>query len=148
MGYAIPASLGAAVANPGNYILTFTTDGSLVMAAGALETAARNHIPVIFVHFSNGSLGWIKALQHFYHSGRYFNTQLSRFDAVAVASGFGLEATRAHTLDDVSAAVTRGLESRRPTFIDVPTPDEHDALPPVASWERVGRGEESSRPVY
>ncbi|GAA3528907.1 hypothetical protein GCM10022222_09960 [Amycolatopsis ultiminotia] len=128
--------------------MTFTTDGSLVMAAGALETAARNDGPIIFIHFSNGSLGWIKALQHFYHDAQYFGTQLSKFDAVSVAQGFGVRATRAHTLDDVAAAVRRGLTTRKPTFIDVPIPDEHDALPPVASWQRAASGEETSRPVY
>jgi len=100
------------------------------------------------VHFNNGSLGWIKALQHYYHDSRYFNTQLSNFDAVGVAAGFGLEATRVTSLADVSAAVYRALESRRPTFIDVPTPDEHDALPPVASWQRASKGEDIARPAY
>jgi acetolactate synthase I/II/III large subunit len=148
MGYALPASMGARYADPDSQILTFTTDGSLVMAAGALETAARNNGPVLFIHFSNGSLGWIKALQHFYHEERYFGTQLSNFDAVAVAKGFGLDAIRVHSLDDLEQAVQQGLASRRPTFIDVPTPDEHDALPPVASWQRVATGQETARPVY
>lgn len=148
MGYAIPASMGAAFADPGRQIVTFTTDGSLVMATGALETAARNGLPIIFVHFANGSLGWIKALQHFYHDNRYFGTQLSNFDAVGVATGFGLDAVRVTTLDEVTDAVKRGLESRRPTFIDVPTPDEHDAVPPVASWDRAMSGDDLSRPVY
>jgi acetolactate synthase-1/2/3 large subunit len=148
MGYAIPASIGAAFARPGEHIVTFTTDGSLIMAAGALETAARNQVPVTYVHFSNGSLGWIKALQHFYHDRRYFGTQISNFDAVSVAAGFGLDAVRAESLDEVSSAMRRGIESRLPTFIDVPTPDEHDALPPVASWERVASGRDTARPVY
>ena len=148
MGYALPASIGAAFARRGEHLVTFTTDGSLIMAAGALETAARNQVPVTYVHFSNGSLGWIKALQHFYHESRYFGTQISQFDAVAVAAGFGLDAIRAETLDEVTAAVRRSIETRRPTFIDVPTPDEHDALPPVASWERAASGRETARPVY
>ncbi len=148
MGYAIPASMGAAFADPGRPVVTFTTDGSLVMAAGALETAGRNKSPITFLHFSNGSLGWIKALQHFYHDSRYFGTQLSAFDAVAVATGFGLHATRVTTLDEVSEAVRQALTSRLPTFIDVPIPDEHDALPPVSSWHQAASGADVTRPVY
>jgi acetolactate synthase-1/2/3 large subunit len=147
MGYAHPAAIGAAMA-AGGPVVAFVTDGSLLMAAGALETAARLGLPVTYVQLSNGSLGWIKALQHLYLGGRAFATDISRVDAAAVGRGFGLEATAAGGLDEAVEAVGRGLASGRPSLVDVRVPDEHELLPPVAPWERAAEGGGSERPVY
>lgn len=148
MGYGHPAAIGAAVAAAGEPVLAFVTDGSLLMAAGALETAARLRLPITYVQLSNGSLGWIKALQHLYLGGRVLGTELTRVDAVAVARGFGLPARRAERPEDVAAAVAEGLERRLPSVIDVPVPDEHELIPPVAPWEDRAAGGGPARPVY
>jgi len=148
MGYAHPGGVGAAYAENGGRVVVFTTDGSMVMAAGALESAARSGLPIIYLQFSNGSLGWIKALQAFYHDERFFSTQLSAYDAVSVARGFGVTARRAHSLQELAEALTEALAAGGPCLIDIPTPDEHACLPPVSSWERVVSGVEKTRPVY
>jgi acetolactate synthase-1/2/3 large subunit len=147
MGYAHPAAIGAALA-AGGPVIAFVTDGSLLMAAGALETAARLALPITYVQLSNGSLGWIKALQHLYLAGRAFGTDISRVDATAVGRGFGLEARAAASLDDLAQAVRDGLASGRPSLVDVRVPDEHELIPPVAPWERLAEGGDAARPVY
>lgn len=148
MGYAYPAAVGAAFAVPGEPVLAITTDGSLLMAAGAMETAARLALPITYVQMTNGSLGWIKALQHLYFEGRSYSTGISRFDTVVVARGLGLEARRATTLEELCEAARASLGAGRPSLIDVPVPDEHVLLPPVAPWERAASTSGSDRPVY
>ena len=148
MGFAYPAALGVAAARPGNPVLAVTTDGSLLMAAGALETAARTGSPIVYVQLSNGSLGWIKALQHFHYQGRFASTQISRFDAAAVARGFGVHASFAGSLEDLAHAVRDGLAGGGPALVDVSVPDEHDMLPPVAPWERAAARPGTGRAVY
>lgn len=148
MGYAHPAAIGAAMAVPGEPVIAVTTDGSLLMAAGALETAARLRVPVTYVQLTNRSLGWIKALQHFYYGGRYQSTDLSAFDTVGVARGFGVEATRVGSLEEFEAAVRVAVGSGRPWVIDVPVPEEYRLIPPVAPWEEHARGAGTGRPVY
>jgi len=148
MGYAMPGAVGAALANGDAPVVVFTTDGSMIMAAGALESAARLGRKIVYVQFTNGSLGWIKALQHFYHDGRYFGTQLSGYDPSGVARGFGIPAVRVSSLAEFETALKEAFGQRGPSFIDVPSPDEHDVIPPVASWERVNDGSDLARPVY
>lgn len=148
MGYAIPGGIGAAVAQPEVPTVVITTDGSLLMAAGGLESSARMQLPIIYIQLTNGSLGWIKALQEFYQDGRYYSTQLSKYDGSLVAEGFGHPAKRVQTLEELKAEVTAALSEGRSTYIDVPIPDEHELLPPVSSWQRVATGEDKVRPVY
>ncbi|MFN8481870.1 MAG: thiamine pyrophosphate-binding protein [Anaerolineae bacterium] len=135
MGYVIPGAIGAAFAHPERTIVGLTGDGSFGMACGELETAARFHLPIVYVQFSNGSLGWIKMLQHLYSGGRYFGVDFGAIDSVKVAEGMGLAAHRATSLDDFAAAFETALARRGPTYIDVPVPDEIHLTPPVAPWQ-------------
>jgi acetolactate synthase-1/2/3 large subunit len=147
MGYAIPAAIGAALARPGELVVGLTGDGSFAMSCGELETAVRLGESVVYVQFTNGSLGWIKMLQHLYLDRRYFGVDLGPTDAVAVARGFGLPAARATTLDEFVDAFTTFRATGGPAFIDVPVPDEIQAVPPVAPWQAALAGG-VSRPVY
>lgn len=147
MGYALPGAIGAAMARPGKPILVFTTDGSLLMAVGALEQVRRLKLPIIYVHFNNASLGWIKSLQHFYMGRRFFGVDFERFDGAAIASGFGIKALRPKSVSEIVAAVKGGIESMTPLFLDVVVPAEYELLPPVAPWIAAERGD-VKRPIY
>jgi acetolactate synthase-1/2/3 large subunit len=147
MGYTIPAAIGAALSSPNRRIVGLTADGSFAMAIGELETAARLQLPIIYVQFSNGSMGWIKMLQHLYMGKRYFDVDLGPIDAVAVARGMGLDATRVTSSEEFSEVLRRNLLSRGPAFIDVPVPDQINLVPPVAPWREALAGK-AERPVY
>lgn len=147
MGYAVPAAIGAAIAHPERRIVAFTADGSFAMSCGELETAARLGLPITYVQFDNGSMGWIKMLQHLYTGQRYFGVDPGPIDAVAVARGMGLKAERATSLQGFSEVFERSLASSDPVFIDVPVPDQITMPPPVAPWHAALAGE-SERPVY
>jgi acetolactate synthase I/II/III large subunit len=147
MGYAIPGAIGAAMAFPGRQVVALTADGSFAMSCGELETAVRLQLPIVHVQFTNGSMGWIKMLQHLYMGKRYFGVDSGSIDAVAVARGMGLDAARVTSLEEFSEVLKRGLNSRRPFFIDVPVPDQISLVPPVAPWHAALAGEDE-RPVY
>jgi acetolactate synthase-1/2/3 large subunit len=147
MGYAIPGAIGAAMAFPGREVVALTADGSFAMSCGELETAVRLQLPIVHVQFTNGSMGWIKMLQHLYMGKRYFGVDSGSIDAVAVARGMGLDAARVTSLEEFAEVLKRGLVSRRPFYIDVPVPDQISLVPPVAPWHAALAGEDE-RPVY
>lgn len=147
MGYAIPASVGMAVARPERPVVALTADGSFAMSCGELETVARLSLPVIFIQMTNGSLGWIKMLQHLYTGSRYFGVDLGAIDSPAVAKACGIAALRADKLPDLQQAITEFSKNRRPMYIDVPVPDLATVTPPVAPW--LGAADSRGpRPVY
>jgi acetolactate synthase I/II/III large subunit len=147
MGYAIPGAIGAALACPGRTIVGLTTDGSLAMSCGELETACRLALPIVYVQFTNGSFGWIKMLQHLYLDRRYFGVDLGPIDAVAVARGCGLYAARAATLDELRQIFRAYQRAARPGLIDVVVADPTQVVPPVAPWQAALQGQ-GGRPVY
>ena len=148
MGYALPAAIGVAVANPGERVLCLTTEGSLAMAAGDWETAVRLRLPITYVLLDNSSMGWIKMLQHLYEGGRYFSVDPGPIDAVALAGAMGMPAHHASTLADVKQFVVQASKNDGPTLIEVYIPDPIASPPPVAPWQATLSGELDGRPVY
>ena len=109
MGYAIPASIGAALARPDATIVAIIADGGFAMSCGELETVVRLGLPNVYVQLTNYSLGWIKMLQHLYTERRYFSVDPGPIDAVLVAKACGMKATRAQSLPALRAAVTSAV---------------------------------------
>jgi acetolactate synthase-1/2/3 large subunit len=147
MGYALPGAVGAAVADE-SPVIGVITDGSVLMACGALETAHRMNLPITYVLLNNGGFGWMKALQRLYFGGRYFATDLSLIDGAAIAAAFGLSSTRVSSYKEFAESLEAGLASGGPNLIEVRVPSEHEVLPPVAPWEAAISDERAKRPVY
>jgi len=147
MGYVIPAAIGVAIAAPDRPVVGLTGDGSFAMACGELETIARLALPLLFVQFTNASLGWIKMLQHLYLGERYFSVDPGPINDVAVSQGMGIDAALITTADALETAVGGWVANRRPLFLDVRIPDEIALVPPVAPWQAALAGK-LERPVY
>ncbi|HTF49941.1 MAG TPA: thiamine pyrophosphate-binding protein [Pseudonocardia sp.] len=147
MGYAIPAAIGAAFARPGEPILALTADGSFNMACGELETVSRFNLPIVFIQFTNHSMGWIKMLQHLYAERRYFGVDPGTVDAAKVAQASGIRGVRARELAEVKAAIAEAVRAMAPVYIDVEVPHMIDHTPPVPAWTKALAGD-TERPVY
>jgi acetolactate synthase-1/2/3 large subunit len=117
------------------------------MGCGELETAVRFQLPIIYVQFTNGSMGWIKMLQHLYTDRRYFGVDPGPIDAVGLANAMGMPAMRVSSLDDFKLAFTQYRALNGPAFIEVPVPDQINLVPPVAPWQAALAGN-AERPVY
>jgi acetolactate synthase-1/2/3 large subunit len=59
MGFALPAAIAAALADPERPALAFTGDGGLLMCLGELATAASSGARVVVIVFNDGSLSLI-----------------------------------------------------------------------------------------
>jgi acetolactate synthase I/II/III large subunit len=134
LGYAIPAVVGAALAQPGRPIVGVCGDGSFGMSAGELETLNRLGLPVVIVVFNNSTFGWIKALQAIHSDARYLGVDFSPQDHAAVARAFGLEGVRVEHAWELENALEQALLSEGPVLLDVVTESEERDLPPVKSW--------------
>ncbi|MEM8924610.1 MAG: 5-guanidino-2-oxopentanoate decarboxylase [Actinomycetota bacterium] len=59
LGYAIPAAIGAAVAEPGRRVLCLTGDGGAQFTLPELMTATDERLPITFLVWNNGGYGEI-----------------------------------------------------------------------------------------
>jgi len=96
MGFALPAAIGAALADRSRPIVAFTGDGGLLMCLGELQTAVREDVPVRIIVLDDRALSLIriKQAQRGYATD---GTGLGAMDWRAVGTGFGLVAHQVAT---------------------------------------------------
>jgi TPP-dependent 2-oxoacid decarboxylase len=85
MGFAVPASIGAQMANPKFRPLVLVGDGAFQMTGMELSTAARYHLNPIVVVFNNGGYGTERPMQ----DGPYNDVATWRFHRLPEVLGVG-----------------------------------------------------------
>lgn len=125
IGIGLPLAVGAAIACPGRPVLCLEGDGSAMYTLQALWTAARESLPITAVIFANRSYNILK----YELAGVAANPGLRALDVlglgrpdldfVSLARGLGMAALRATTLEEFTAALLSGFESRAPNLIEV-----------------------------
>ncbi|WP_460815160.1 acetolactate synthase large subunit [Microbacterium petrolearium] len=126
MGYAVPAAMGAKVAQPDRVVWAIDGDGCFQMTNQELATCAINKIPIKVAIINNSSLGMVRQWQTLFYDGRYSNTDLNTGagsirvpDFVKLAEAYGCHAIRVETEDQVDAAIQEALSiNDRPVVID------------------------------
>ena len=77
MGYAVPAAMGAKVAEPDRVVWAIDGDGCFQMTNQELATCTINDIPIKVAIINNSSLGMVRQWQTLFYDGRYSNTDLN-----------------------------------------------------------------------
>ncbi|RZS65954.1 acetolactate synthase large subunit [Agromyces ramosus] len=126
MGYAVPAAMGAKVAEPDRVVWAIDGDGCFQMTNQELATCTLNDIPIKVAVINNSSLGMVRQWQTLFYDGRYSNTDLNTGhdtvripDFVALAEAYGALGIRVTKEEEVDAAIKLALETNdRPVVID------------------------------
>ncbi|MRX45276.1 acetolactate synthase large subunit [Agromyces kandeliae] len=126
MGYAVPAAMGAKVAEPNRTVWAIDGDGCFQMTNQELATCTLNDIPIKVAVINNSSLGMVRQWQTLFYDGRYSNTDLNTGhdtarvpDFVKMAEAYGALGIRVTTEEEVDDAIKLALETNdRPVVID------------------------------
>ncbi|NEB81553.1 thiamine pyrophosphate-binding protein, partial [Streptomyces sp. SID14478] len=107
LGYAYPAALGAAVADPTTPVLAVSGDGGALYSIAELATARQESLNVTWLIVDDGGYGILREYMTDTF-GDTEGTELTRPDFVALAESFGVPATRTTPgalRDDLAAAL-------------------------------------------
>ena len=126
MGYAVPAAMGAKVAQPERLVWAIDGDGCFQMTNQELATCTINNIPIKVAIINNSSLGMVRQWQTLFYNSRYSNTDLNTGtdtimvpDFVKLAEAYGCLGIRVEKEEDVDAAIKLAMETNdRPVVID------------------------------
>jgi acetolactate synthase-1/2/3 large subunit len=128
MGWGLPAAFGIQLARPGERVVCVSGDGSFWMVAQDLETAVREHIPVVTLVTNNFAYGNIRDRQRADHGGRHIGVRHGNPDFAAFAEMLGAHGERVERAEDLGPAIERSLASGLPAVIDV-VQDAEEGLP-------------------
>ncbi|HEV7146638.1 MAG TPA: acetolactate synthase large subunit [Pedococcus sp.] len=116
MGYAVPAAMGAKVAQPERTVWAIDGDGCFQMTNQELATCVINNIPIKVAIINNSSLGMVRQWQSLFYNERYSNTDLhtsvgSRIpDFVKLAEAYGCVGLRCERPEDVDTTIAKAME--------------------------------------
>ena len=119
LGYALAASIGAAVARRDCPVVTMIGDGGLLFNIQELATAVQHRLPLTVVVFNDDAYGVLKPQQRERY-GRTFATDLVNPDLVKLAESFGADGVRVSSSEQLRSELATAVASDRVTVIEVP----------------------------
>ena len=131
MGFGMGAAIGAKVGNPEKDVLLVTGDGSFRMNCNELFTVHRYNIPIIILMMNNSTLGMVRQWQRMFCGARYSETDVEDFDYVKLVEGYGIEAYKASSMDELKDILGKVRLGIKPLFIECKINKEESVYPIV-----------------
>ncbi|MDP8002832.1 MAG: thiamine pyrophosphate-binding protein [Caldisphaera sp.] len=91
MGFALPASIGAKIANPDREVIAIAGDGEALMSIQALQTIKDENLNVKIIIVNDSSYRVLYLKQLINKSGRVYGTVLNNPDFAKLAESFGIK---------------------------------------------------------
>ncbi|HZC99591.1 MAG TPA: thiamine pyrophosphate-binding protein [Actinomycetes bacterium] len=136
LGWAFPASLGAALAAPGRRAVSVTGDGGIAYHLMEIETARRHEIPAVSVVMNNQCLAFEYHEQKVNWGNRVI-PQVNDYldvDYAAVARAMGARGVRVSELAELDDALAEAHAASELTLLDVLV--DREVAGPVTVYER------------
>ncbi len=123
LGFGFATALGAKVANPDKQVISINGDGGFLFCASELAAAVQSRIATVTLIFNNSAYGNVKREQVEKYGNRVIASDLTNPDFVKLAEAYGAQGLRAHTADEMAAAIRKGFDYNGPTVIEIPVGD-------------------------
>ncbi|MEU2536524.1 thiamine pyrophosphate-binding protein [Streptomyces iakyrus] len=118
LGYAFPAALGAAAADPTRPVLAVSGDGGALYSIAELATARQYGLDVTWLIVDDGGYGILREYMTDAF-GEATATELTRPDYVALAESFGVPGVRT-TPENLEQDLAKALETPGPSVVLLP----------------------------
>ena len=118
MGFGLPASIGAYIANPNSLVLNITGDGSFQMNLQELATCREHNIPIKIIIMNNSYLGMVRQLQERLYNNLY-QVKMTNPDFTKIAEAYDLFAIRVSKTDELVPALEKMVSHKGTVIIDI-----------------------------
>ena len=132
MGYALPAALGAQMADPEALVWCVAGDGGFQMTLQELATIQQEKLPVKVAIINNGFLGMVRQWQQIFYDKRYVGTPVLSPDYVKLAEAYGIPAAVVRHPSEVVPVFEQAHAAEGPYLVDFQVKEEINVYPMVA----------------
>lgn len=137
MGFALPAAIGAKMANPEKQVVAIIGDGGFQMTLQELGTMMQNNIGVKIIILNNGYLGMVRQWQQMFFEKRYSFTDIQSPDFVALAASYNIKGQKIERQEDLNQALDQLLNSENAYLLEVKVAREDNVFPMVPTGASV-----------
>ncbi|UWZ85173.1 benzoylformate decarboxylase [Occallatibacter riparius] len=137
LGHNAPSSVGVALAQrklgTNRPVVVLIGDGSLQYSVQSLSAAAQHKLKMVYIVPCNGEYAILKEFAVLEKTPNVPSLDLPFLDIVSLAKGYGCNATKAETKEEIQHAFKEALAAEGPTVIAIPIKRELKSLIPSAS---------------
>ena len=137
MGFALPAAIGAKLAQPNREVVAIIGDGGFQMTIQELGTIFQYKIPVKILVLNNEFLGMVRQWQQLFFDKRYASTEMVNPDFQTIVKGYHIPAELVEKRADLSASLDRFVQAEGSYFLEVRVGKEDNVFPMVPSGSSV-----------
>jgi acetolactate synthase I/II/III large subunit len=133
MGFGLPASIGAQLADRDATVLAICGDGGFQMSTQELMVISELNLPVKIVLLNNQSLGMVKQWQELFYEGRFAHSQIpGQPQFVKLAEAYGIKGYSISTEDEAEKIISEVINTREPVLLDFRIPKAEKVYPMIA----------------
>jgi acetolactate synthase-1/2/3 large subunit len=139
MGWAVPAAIGAKLAQPDKQVACIVGDGDFLMTVQELGVAVQHQIPVCFVVPNNQGYMSIRGGQRKITDRHVLSEWTANggdpysVEIAQVAQGFGMRSWQVNAPEQLESTLAEAIAADEPTLVEIPT-SRDAAGPPVPGW--------------
>ncbi len=120
-GFALPAAMGAQIANPTKNVFAVVGDGGFHSGSQDLETLARYNLPVVFLLMKDSNMGLIRLYENLNEGSANPETvQFGEVDFAKLAEANNCRGVSVSELSGLETEIAKAIKAKKPTVIEIP----------------------------
>lgn len=148
MGFSLPASMGAAFANPKHPVVSISGDGGFQMNVQEMATIVQHQLPIKIFVINNGFLGMVRQWQELFWRKRYSHVDITAPDFVKLAEAYGCRALRVRAPADVENAIQTAMaHDEGPILVEFVVAREDNVYPMIPAGQTINELMDNPDPV-
>lgn len=133
MGFGLPASIGAQLAERDTCVIAVLGDGGFQMSIQELAVIAEMNLPIKIVILNNENLGMVRQWQEMFYEERYAHSNLSAQPSFTkIAEAYGIKAFRIDNEKDADKILDEVLHDKEPVLLDFRVEKMEKVFPMIA----------------
>ena len=122
MGFELPASIGAHIAEPTKMVIPILGEGSFQLNIQELQTIIQYKLPIKILLFNNGAYGAIEITQTNFFKNKFgvdYSSGLSFPNTEKIATAYGLKYLCARKNEDISESINGFIICNEPVILEI-----------------------------
>jgi benzoylformate decarboxylase len=119
LGFGLAAAIGVQLAQPSRPVVCVLGEGSAQYAIAGMWSAAAYNVPVTFLVLRNEEYAILKWFADIEEVKGAPALDLPKLDVSAVSAGYGVEANKVATRDELHEGLTTAIAAEQPTVVEV-----------------------------
>ncbi len=131
MGFALPAAIGAKLADPKREVIAIIGDGGFQMTCQELGTIMQSSIGIKIIILNNEHLGMVRQWQELFFDGRYASTEMQNPDFGQMAKAYAIPSASIKSRTELKDAILNMKAATGPFLLEVKVEKMENVFPMV-----------------